>query len=236
MNLKGLVLTLAVGTVVLTGCENAGGSASKEVVLNNKQDSVVYIMGMMNGSQLKEAFQMESYDEAIMAAGTKAGFEDSASLFTKEEGGQIAQAYFQDLQAAKNEAQFGSAKEEGEKFLTGMEAKAGVVSTGSGLLYEVVEEGSGAHPVATDQVTVHYTGKLMDGSVFDSSVDRGEPATFPLNGVISGWTEGVQLMTPGSKYTFYIPYYLAYGEQGAGQAIPPFATLIFEIELISIGQ
>ena len=112
----------------------------------------------------------------------------------------------------------------------------GCTSTGTGLLYEVVTEGSGEHPGATDQVTVHYTGKLLDGTVFDSSVDRGEPATFGLNQVIPGWTEGLQLMTPGSKYTFYIPHYLGYGEQGAGQSIPPFSTLIFEVELISIAQ
>ena len=239
MNLKGLVMTMAIGTLVLTGCENKGGDAAStgEVVLKTKLDTVSYFMGMMTGSQLKEAFAMESFDAAIVAAGTKAGFEgDSASLFTKDEGGQIAQAYFQEMQAAKNEAQYGSAKEDGDKFLAEMEAKAGVTATGTGLLFEVVQEGSGNKPGPTDQVTVHYTGKLMDGTTFDSSVDRGEPATFGLNQVIPGWTEGLQLMTPGSKYTFYIPHYLAYGEQGAGQSIPPFSTLIFEVELISIAQ
>ena len=238
MNLKGLVLTLAVGTMVFTGCDNAGSNNStKEVVLTSKQDTVAYFMGMMTGSQLKEAFNMDSFDDAIVAAGVKGGFEgDSATLITKDEGSKIAQAYFQELQAAKNEEQFGSAKADGEKFLTEMEANAGVTSTGSGLLFVVNQEGTGAHPGATDKVTVHYTGKLTDGTVFDSSVDRGEPATFGLNQVIPGWTEGLQLMTQGSKYTFYIPYYLAYGEQGAGQSIPPFATLVFEVELISIDK
>ena len=238
MNLKGLVLTLAVGTVVFTGCDNAGGNNStKEVVLTSKQDSVAYFMGMMTGSQLKEAFQMESFDAAIVAAGVQGGFDgDSASLITKDEGSAMAQAYFQELQAAKNDEMFGSAKADGEKFLTEMETKEGVTGTGSGLLFLANQEGSGDHPTATDKVTVHYTGKLMDGTVFDSSVDRGEPATFGLNQVIPGWTEGLQLMTPGSKYTFYIPYYLAYGEQGAGQSIPPFATLIFDVELISIDK
>jgi FKBP-type peptidyl-prolyl cis-trans isomerase len=239
MNLKGLVLTLAVGTMVFTSCDNAGGGSAStgEVVLQTKQDTVMYFMGMMTGSQLKEAFGMESYNEAIIAAGVKGGFEgDSVALITKDEGGQIAQAYFQELQAAKNVEKFGNNKEDGEKFLTEMEARDGVIATGSGLLYEVVEEGAGDRPTATDNVTVHYTGKLMDGSVFDSSVERGEPATFGLSQVIPGWTEGLQLMTPGSKYVFFIPQYLGYGENGAGADIPPYSSLIFEVELISVAK
>lgn len=109
-----------------------------------------------------------------------------------------------------------------------------VTTTASGLKYEVVTEGSGAKPSATDSVTVHYKGTLADGTVFDSSYDRGEPATFPLNRVIKGWTEGLQLMTPGSKYIFTIPPDLGYGAAGAGGKIPPNATLVFEVELISI--
>ena len=237
MNLKGFAITLAVGAVVFTGCENTGGNeaSSGEVVLKTKKDTVSYFMGMMTGKQLKDAFNFEMLDEAIVAAGTKAGFEgDSAALFTQEEVGPMVQAYFQEMQAEKMKAQYGDQEAEGQKFLTDMETKEGVTSTGSGLLYEVVTEGSGERPGATDKVTVHYTGKLLNGTVFDSSVDRGEPATFGLNQVIPGWTEGLQLMTPGSKYTFYIPHYLAYGEQGAGQSIPPFSTLIFEVELISV--
>lgn len=238
MNLKGFAIALAAGAVVFTGCENKGGdAASKEVVLTNKQDTVAYFMGLMTGKQLKDAFNFETLNKNIVAAGTEAGFAgDSSALFTQEEVGPIVQAYFQEMQAEKVKAQYGDQQKEGEKFLTEMEAKEGVTSTGSGLLYEVVAEGSGDHPSATDKVTVHYTGKLLDGTVFDSSVDRGEPATFGLNQVIPGWTEGLQLMTPGSKYTFYIPHYLAYGEQGAGQSIPPFSTLIFEVELISIAK
>lgn len=109
-----------------------------------------------------------------------------------------------------------------------------VTTTASGLKYEVVTEGSGAKPSATDNVTVHYKGTLTDGTVFDSSYDRGEPATFPLNRVIKGWTEGLQLMTPGSKYIFTIPPELGYGAAGAGGKIPPNATLVFEVELIKI--
>ena len=122
------------------------------------------------------------------------------------------------------------------KFLEENAKKEGVVTTASGLQYIVMTKGDGAMPKETDNVTVHYHGTLLDGTVFDSSVERGQPATFPLNGVIKGWTEGVQLMNVGSKFRFFIPSDLAYGERGAGGAIGPNATLIFEVELISIGK
>lgn len=108
--------------------------------------------------------------------------------------------------------------------------------TPTGLKYMIIQEGTGATPTAADNVTVHYTGKLLDGAVFDSSVQRGEPATFPLNGVIKGWTEGLQLMKEGAKYVFYIPTDLAYGARGAGRDIPPYADLVFEVELIKVGD
>lgn len=129
---------------------------------------------------------------------------------------------------------YGSVKEEGEQYLAANALKEGVITTESGLQYEVLKAGNGKKPAATDRVKVHYHGTLIDGTVFDSSVDRGEPITFALNQVIAGWTEGVQLMNVGSKYRFTIPYHLAYGERGAGQQIPPYATLIFEVELLGI--
>lgn len=125
-------------------------------------------------------------------------------------------------------------KEAGKKFLAENKTKEGVVETASGLQYKVLKPGEGAKPLATDTVKVHYTGKLLDGTVFDSSVTRGEPATFVLNQVIPGWTEGVQLMNKGSKYQFWIPSALAYGDRGAGQLITPGATLTFEVELLDI--
>ena len=125
-------------------------------------------------------------------------------------------------------------KEAGEKFLAENAKKAGIVTLPSGLQYEVLNEGTGRKPKATDQVRCHYEGTLIDGTVFDSSYRRGEPAVFPLNGVIAGWTEGVQLMSEGAKYRFYIPFNLAYGANGAGASIPPYAALIFDVELIAV--
>ena len=126
------------------------------------------------------------------------------------------------------------AKAEGEKFLAENAKREGVKVTASGLQYEVLEATIGQKPKATDSVKVHYEGTLIDGTVFDSSYRRGEPISFPLNGVIKGWTEGLQLMSIGSKYKFFIPYQLAYGEQGAGASIPPYAALIFTVELLGI--
>ena len=137
-------------------------------------------------------------------------------------------------QQAEMAKQYESNIEIGAKFLEENKSKPGVKVTESGLQYKVIKEGKGAKPTATDNVKVHYHGTLIDGTVFDSSVDRGEPISFPLNGVIAGWTEGVQLMSVGSKYKFFIPYTLAYGERGAGEAIKPYSTLIFEVELLGI--
>ncbi len=125
-------------------------------------------------------------------------------------------------------------QEAGQAFLAANAKKEGVVTTASGLQYKVLEAGTGPRPKATDTVNVHYRGTFIDGKTFDSSYDRGEPISFPLNRVIAGWTEGVQLMPVGSKYEFYIPYKLAYGERGAGGAIPGYATLIFQVELLAI--
>lgn len=225
----------AIGATALTACNTAPSAPNLDnVTLATKADTISYIIGMFDGTQAKKA-GMEDHNPIAMAAGAKAAFnEDSTMLFTLEEGSTMVQEYFAEMQRKQNEEKFGAAKKEGEDFLLAKEAEEGVMSTGSGLLYEVVTEGTGEKPLASDEVTVHYKGMLIDGSEFDSSYGRGEPTSFPLGNVIPGWTEGLQLMSVGSKYKFYIPYHLAYGEQGAGQAIPPYATLIFEVELIAI--
>ena len=135
----------------------------------------------------------------------------------------------------RQQAEAGKAvREEGERYLAENAQKEGVTVLPSGLQYVVLTEGTGAKPKATDRVKCHYEGRLTDGTVFDSSYRRGEPAVFPLNGVIAGWTEGVQLMGEGAKFRFFIPYQLAYGERGAGQSIPPYAALVFDVELIEV--
>ena len=146
------------------------------------------------------------------------------------EAQKILQEYFTKQQEMKTKM----AKEEGANFLAENAKKEGVISLESGLQYEILKQGSGAKPTINDNVTTHYHGTLIDGTIFDSSVDRGQPATFPVSGVIKGWTEALQLMSVGSKWRLYVPYDLAYGERGAGANIGPFTTLIFEVELISI--
>jgi FKBP-type peptidyl-prolyl cis-trans isomerase FklB len=138
------------------------------------------------------------------------------------------------IKAKQMEKTYGPNKEAGEKFLAENAKKEGVKTLPSGVQYKVIKEGNGAIPTDTSVVKVNYEGRLIDGTVFDSSYKRGEPATFPLQQVIAGWTEGLQLMQEGAKYRFFIPYRLAYGEGGAGAQIPPFAALIFDVELIQV--
>lgn len=147
-----------------------------------------------------------------------------------EEAGNLLQKYFAELEENKMKANI----EEGKAFLAANSARPEVTTLPSGLQYEVIVEGKGDKPKATDTVRCHYHGTLVDGTVFDSSVRRGEPADFPVNGVIAGWVEALQLMPVGSKWKLYIPYNLGYGARGAGQSIPPYATLIFEVELLEI--
>lgn len=192
-------------------------------------DKLSYAWGLAMGKQLRGMgltnIEYSDFDNAL-----RASFEDLPTEMTVEEAQKIINEYLEELAKKASEA----ARAAGEKFLEENKKNANVMTTPSGLQYVVEKEGTGAQPAATDEVTVHYTGKLLDGTVFDSSVSRGEPATFPLNRVIPGWTEGVQLMKEGAKYTFFIPSDLAYGPQGIQGAIPPHATLIFEVELIKV--
>lgn len=191
-------------------------------------DKVSYALGMSIGHQLQQMnatdLNIDDFAQAITDV-----FNEDAKLSDAE-----AQAAVQDFFSRKAEEQAKAAKAEGENFLAENAKKEGVKTLPSGLQYKVLREGDGRKPSATDKVECHYEGTLINGEVFDSSYRRGETATFGLNQVIKGWTEGLQLMQEGAKYRFFIPYNLAYGEHGAGQSIPPYAALIFDVELIKV--
>lgn len=199
-------------------------------------DKVSYALGLGIGQQLA---QMGASDLNIddFADAIKDVINGNELKVPHKDAQTIVQEYFRQQEERINaiRAEQGkAAKAEGEKFLAENGKKEGVVTHKSGLQYEVLREGNGKKPKATDQVKCHYEGTLINGQVFDSSYKRNEPAVFPLNQVIPGWTEGLQLMQEGAKYRFYIPYILAYGESGAGGSIPPFATLIFDVELLEV--
>lgn len=194
-------------------------------------DKLSYAWGLAMGRQL-QGMGVKEINSEDFKDGVKVAFDGGEPKIPVEEAQKLINDYLTDLQK-KAEA---AARAEGEKFLKENGLKEGVKTTASGLQYIVDKEGTGAQPTAEDEVTVHYTGKLLSGQVFDSSINRGEPATFPLNRVIPGWTEGVQLMKEGAKYTFFIPSDLAYGPQGIPNAIPPHSTLIFDVELIKVNK
>lgn len=203
------------------------------VSLKSDVDSVSYAIGVSTGLGYKENLKTlpgaEANVDALIAGFVQAIKGDSTKM-NMEEAREYMQKYF--VEASAKEAN--KTKEEGEKFLADNKTKSGVITTESGLQYQVITEGTGAKPTAEDHVKVHYTGTLLDGTKFDSSIDRGEPAEFPVSQVIKGWTEGLQLMPVGSKYIFWIPSDLAYGDRGAGQMIKPNSTLKFEVELLEI--
>jgi FKBP-type peptidyl-prolyl cis-trans isomerase FklB len=199
-------------------------------------DKLSYALGLGIGQQLANMgandLNVDDFGQAI-----KDVLKGAELKVSHREAQQIVQSYFQQqeekMQAER--AEKGKAhKEAGEKYLAENAKKEGVVTLPSGLQYQVLKEGNGKKPTAKDSVKCHYEGFLIDGTVFDSSVQRGEPAVFGLQQVIAGWTEGLQLMQEGAKYRFFIPYRLAYGEGGAGQSIPPFAALIFDVELLEV--
>lgn len=199
-------------------------------------DKVSYALGLGIGQQLA---QMGASDLNIddFADAIKDVINGNELKVSHKDAQTIVQDYFRQQEErinAQRAEQGKAAKAEGEKFLAENSKKEGVVTLKSGLQYTVLREGNGKKPKATDKVRCHYEGFLINGQVFDSSVQRGEPAVFPLNQVIPGWTEGLQLMQEGAKYRFFIPYNLAYGERGAGQQIPPFSALVFDVELISV--
>lgn len=199
-------------------------------------DKLSYALGIGIGSQLAgmgaKELNIDDFAQAIkdVISGSELKVDNAAAQT-------LVQNFFQEQEAKQQAAAAEAgkvAKAAGEAFLAENGKKDGVVTLPSGLQYQVLKEGDGKKPSATDQVVCHYEGTLIDGTVFDSSYKRNQPATFGLNQVIAGWTEGVQLMQEGAKYRFFIPYNLAYGERGAGAQIPPFAALVFDVELIEV--
>ncbi len=200
-------------------------------------DKLSYALGLGIGQQLKQMGLKDDLKIEDFAQSITDVLNDNELKVSNAEAQTLVNAYFQQMEEKMNAANAEKgkvAREEGRVFLENNGKRAEVVTTKSGLQYEVLKEGNGKHPKATDQVRCHYEGTLLDGTVFDSSYKRNEPAVFGLNQVIAGWTEGVQLMGEGAKYRFYIPYLLAYGERGAGASIPPYSTLIFDVELLEV--
>lgn len=237
---KTVLFMLAAGMVVSTASAKDKKKKEKEAapvvctkVFNNDVDSMSYALGMNVGTDFTKNLQHIPGGKSnidLIIKGFATAMKGDSALMKMED----ATKYFRDYITKAQGAETDKKKQEGKEFLAANMTKEGVKTTASGLQYIVLKEVAGPKPQATDSVTVHYTGTLIDGKKFDSSVDRGEPITFPLNQVIKGWTEGVQLMSVGSKYKFFVPYDLGYGEQGAGQVIPPYSTLIFEVELLAI--
>ncbi|MBQ5642384.1 MAG: FKBP-type peptidyl-prolyl cis-trans isomerase [Bacteroidaceae bacterium] len=192
-------------------------------------EKISYALGLGIGQQLK-SMNIENFDIKEFSRSIEDVMAGRDTDMTAREAQVMLSEYFQKKE--KEQAEENIAK--GKAYLEENGKREGVITTKSGLQYEVLTEGTGKSPKATDKVRCHYEGRLTDGSVFDSSYQRGEPADFGLNQVIAGWTEGVQLMKEGAKYRFHIPYLLGYGERGAGASIPPYATLVFDVELIKV--
>ncbi len=203
--------------------------------LDTDREKASYMVGMQIGGSLQQI--KDEVDLPLVIQAIETTLAGGTPLLSEEEAGEVQKNFAERLQAkhaAEQQAVATRNKQEGDAFLAENKGKKGVQSTASGLQYQVVTQGKGAKPAATDRVKVHYTGTLLDGTKFDSSVDRGQPAEFALNQVIPGWTEGLQLMPVGSKYTFWIPSDLAYGDRGTPGPIGPNATLKFEVELLEI--
>lgn len=218
--------------VTLAACSQSGGSSAD---LKTNIDTVSYSIGFDMGKNLRQ--QKVDVNTAAYLAGLQRGLESDTAALTAEQMQTAVNAYIAaagERQKAEMEKKGAEMKEKGAKFLAENKSKQGVVELPSGLQYKVIKEGNGPKPTASETVVINYKGTLIDGTEFDSSYKRGQPASFPVSGVIPGFTEALQLMKVGSKYEIYIPSNLAYGETGAGDVIPPHATLIFEIELLSI--
>ncbi|MEI8112176.1 MAG: FKBP-type peptidyl-prolyl cis-trans isomerase [Bacteroidia bacterium] len=233
MKLRSLIYASAfVLTVGAAGCQNSGKKG--EISLASKNDSVSYSLGVLigesNKQQMKDAPGVDQLNkEILIAAFTKAFTGDSLQI-KPEKCNATIQKFFSEISKVEGDKNLKA----GQDFLAANKSKSGVVTLPDGLQYEIIKVGTGPKPKAEDEVKCHYHGTTIDGKVFDSSVERGQPANFPVNKVIPGWTEALQLMPVGSKWKLVIPAALAYGERGAGKDIKPNSTLIFEVELLEI--
>lgn len=223
--------------VVLLCCLSSWSCASDKVELKTDSDKASYAVGLKYGEGIKK--ELNDLSLPLFIRGVQDGYAQKGQLLSTEEVAQVIGAYQQKKIAELQQTQGKLAaenKKKGEAFLAANKKKKGVITTASGLQYRVIKQGTGKTPALDSKVKVHYHGTLVNGTVFDSSVQRGEPVTFPVNGVIPGWTEALQLMKVGSKWQVVIPSQLAYGERGAGSAIGPNSVLIFDVELLSIEQ
>jgi FKBP-type peptidyl-prolyl cis-trans isomerase FklB len=219
----------------VAGCATEEAKITPELKLDTPKSRISYTIGVNIGQDFKT--QKMDVDTDVLLMGLKDSLAGKELRLTEEEMVAEIQTFQQEMQtkmAAEMEKAVAKNQTEGEAFLAENAQQEGVVVTESGLQYKVIEVGEGDSPGAADVATVHYRGTLIDGTQFDSSYDRGQPATFPVGGVIAGWTEALQMMKPGAKWQLVIPAVLAYGERGAGQDIGPNATLIFDVELISV--
>lgn len=226
------ITTAALALGLLAGSASA---ADTKMTLKDDKDKVSYAIGLNIGKSMKQ--EGLDINPDALAAAMKDVFAGAKPQLTDEQVQQVMQDFQKKMMAkqmAAREEGLGKNKAEGEKFLADNKKKAGIKTTASGLQYKVITAGTGKTPKATDTVKTHYRGTLINGTEFDSSYKRGEPAEFPVNGVIKGWTEALQLMKEGAKWQLFIPSELAYGERGAGKDIGPNSTLIFDIELLSV--
>lgn len=240
--IRNSALAVAVATALLftvgcqKGAEGASGSSAAATKLNSEKDKISYTIGMDIANSLEPA--KDEVDVDMIARAIKDAWAGREPALTEEQANETRSAFAEKMQAQQLAEMMAKARknaEDGTKFLEENAKKEGVHTTESGLQYEVLTEGSGAKPGENAAVKVHYTGKLLDGTVFDDSTERSEPTTFTLAQVVPGWAEGIRLMSPGAKYRFWLPANLAYGEQGTpGGPIPPNATLQFDVELLEV--
>lgn len=237
MKMKGIIVMTAVIALILGSC---GTSAVKNAKMTNQEDSLSYAFGIVNYTALS---QDSLFFNPILVAKAMFDGKEGKIEMTDDVAKQFIMAFLTERDAQKAEKKAALDKEvykdfiqQNEAFLTTNKEKAGVITTASGLQYEVIKMGTGPKPTPESTVKVHYAGTLIDGTEFDSSIKRNEPAQFPVGGVIAGWTEALQLMPVGSKFKLYLPQSIAYGATGAGDVIKPYSTLIFEVELLDIVQ